>query len=66
MSSLAVSLAGGAFVLSLNSAVLWRNLPFQNAEELVAIEARGSEGQSRWLSWKELESVAAATTEPFE
>lgn len=39
--SLAISLAGGAFALSLNSAVLWRNLPFENAHDLMSIQARG-------------------------
>ena len=66
MLSLAVSLGGGAFALSLNSAVLWRNLPFENARELVSIDARDNDGQRRWLSWSELESVAALRTEFFE
>ena len=64
--SLAIALGGGAFALSLNSAVLWRSLPFQNARELVAIEARDGDGQRRWLSWRELESMATSTPVPFE
>jgi len=64
--SLAISLGGGAFALSLNSAVLWRSLPFQNARELVALEAKDGDGQRRWLSWRELESMAVSKTEPFD
>ena len=64
--SLAVSLGGGAFALSLNSAVLWRSLPFENARELVAIEAKDTDGQRRWLSWRELESITTSRIEPFE
>jgi predicted permease len=64
--SLAIALGGGAFALSLNSAVLWRSLPFQNARELVALEAKDGDGQRRWLSWRELESMVASTTEPFD
>lgn len=63
--SLAISLAGGAFALSLNSAVLWRSLPFENARDLVSIQARGEDGQPRWLSWRELESMTASRIEPF-
>jgi len=66
MLSLAVSLGGGAFALSLNSAVLWRNLPFENARDLVSIDARDDDGQRRWLSWSELHSVTASRIEPFE
>lgn len=66
MLSLAVSLGGGAFALSLNSAVLWRSLPFENARDLVSIDARDGDGQRRWLSWSELESVAASRTGVFE
>jgi hypothetical protein len=58
--SLAISLAGGAFALSLNSAVLWRSLPFENAHDLMSIQARGEDGQPRWLSWRELESMTSA------
>ena len=64
--SLAISLGGGAFALSLNSAVLWRSLPFKNARELVSIEAKDKDGQPRWLSWRELESVTASRIEPFD
>jgi hypothetical protein len=64
--SLAISLGGGAFALSLNSAVLWRSLPFQNARELMALETRDGDGQRRWLSWRELESMAKSTPLPFE
>lgn len=64
--SLAVSLGGGTFALSLNSAVLWRGLPFEDASNLVALDARNADGQRRWLSWLELESVAASRTEFFE
>src|SRR5687767_6676093 len=64
--SLAISLGGGAFALSLNSAVLWRSLPFQNARELVALDTRDNEGQTRWLSWRELETMASSTPLPFE
>lgn len=64
--SLAISLAGGAFALSLNSAVLWRSLPFENASDLVSIRAIDASGQARWLSWRELESIAASRVEPFE
>lgn len=64
--SLAVSLAGGAFALSLNSAVLWRSLPFENARDLVSIQARDKDGQPRWLSWSELESITASRIEPFD
>jgi putative ABC transport system permease protein len=64
--SLAISLAGGAFALSLNSAVLWRSLPFEHARELVSIQAKDADGQSRWLSWRELESITASGLEPFE
>jgi putative ABC transport system permease protein len=64
--SLAISLAGGAFALSLNSAVLWRNLPFESARELVSIQARGEDGQPRWLSWRELEALTASRIEPFD
>lgn len=64
--SLAISLGGGAFALSLNSAVLWRSLPFQNARELVALDTRDDEGQTRWLSWRELETMASSTPLPFE
>ena len=66
MLSLAVSLGGGAFALSLNSAVLWRSLPFKNARDLVSLDARDSDGQRRWLSWAELEAVAASPSEVFE
>ncbi len=65
MLSLAVALGGGAFALSLNSAVLWRS-PFENARDLVSIDARDSDGRRRWLSWRELESVEAWTSQPFE
>jgi putative ABC transport system permease protein len=64
--SLAISLAGGAFALSLNSAVLWRSLPFENAHDLMSIQARGEDGQPRWLSWRELESVTGTRIEPFD
>jgi putative ABC transport system permease protein len=64
--SLAVSLAGGAFALSLNSAVLWRSLPFQNADDLVSVQALGTDGQPRWLSWRELESITESRIEPFD
>ena len=64
--SLAISLGGGAFALSLNSAVLWRSLPFENARDLVSIDAKDNDGQPRWLSWSELESVTASRIEPFE
>jgi len=64
--SLAISLAGGVFALSLNSAVLWRGLPFENADDLVSIQATTEDGQPRWLSWPELDSVAASPVAPFE
>ena len=64
--SLAISLGGGAFALSLNSAVLWRSLPFENARDLVSIQARDTEGQPRWLSWREFESLTASRIEPFD
>jgi putative ABC transport system permease protein len=64
--SLAISLAGGAFALSLNSAVLWRSLPFENARDLMSIQARDEDGQPRWLSWRELESMTASRIEPFD
>ena len=64
--SLAVSLAGGAFALSLNSAVLWRSLPFENARDLVSIHVTDADGQPRWLSWRELESMTASRIEPFD
>src|SRR5918993_3069703 len=63
--SLAISLGGGAFALSLNSAVLWRSLPFANANELVAIEVKTENGQRRWLSWLELASLTASPPNPF-
>lgn len=64
--SLAISLAGGGFALSLNSAVLWRSLPFENARDLMSIQARGEDRQLRWLSWRELESMTASRIEPFD
>ena len=64
--SLAVSLGGGAFAVSLNSAVLWRSLPFESARELVALEARDGDGQRRWLSWHELASIASSAPRPFD
>lgn len=64
--SLAIALAGGAFALSLNSAVLWRSLPFENARDLMSIEAKDQDGQRRWLSWSELESITASRIEPFD
>jgi len=64
--SLAISLAGGAFALSLNSAVLWRSLPFENPSDLVSIQAKDQDGQPRWLSWRELESMTASRLEPFD
>jgi putative ABC transport system permease protein len=64
--SLAIALGGGAFALSLNSAVLWRSLPFENARELVSLQVKDHDGQPRWLSWRELESVTASRVEPFD
>jgi putative ABC transport system permease protein len=64
--SLAIALGGGAFALSLNSAVLWRSLPFERARELVSLSVKNGDGQSRWLSWRELESVTASPVEPFD
>lgn len=63
--SLAIALGGGAFALSLNSAVLWRSLPFDDANELVAIEPTNENGQRRWLSWAELAAIAETPVEPF-
>ena len=64
--SLAVSLAGGVFALSLNSAVLWRNLPFENARDLVSVQAMDPAGQPRWLSWRELNALTESRIDPFE
>ena len=64
--SFAIALGGGAFALSLNSAVLWRSLPFESARELLALEASDADGQPRWLSWRELESLTASPIEPFD
>ena len=64
--SLAISLGGGAFALSLNSAVLWRSLPFEDARELLALEAKDNDGQPRWLSWRELESLTTSSISPFD
>ena len=64
--SLAIALGGGAFALSLNSAVLWRSLPFDHANELAAIEPTSENGQRRWLSWSELAAIAETPVEPFE
>jgi predicted permease len=64
--SLAVSLAGGVFALSLNSAVLWRNLPFENARDLVSVQALDPAGQPRWLSWRELDFLTESRIDPFE
>jgi hypothetical protein len=63
--SLAIALGGGAFALSLNSAVPWRSLPFEDANELVAIEPTTENGQRRWLSWPELAAIAETPVEPF-
>jgi putative ABC transport system permease protein len=56
--SLSVSLAAAVASISLNSAVSWRALPFVDADSLVKLEVRNSEGQSRWWSWRELQAVA--------
>ncbi|MGH9163089.1 MAG: ABC transporter permease [Vicinamibacteraceae bacterium] len=56
--SLSVSLAGAVAAISLNSAVWWRALPFVEAESLVNLEVRNSEGRARWWSWPELQAVA--------
>jgi putative ABC transport system permease protein len=56
--SFSVSLAGAVAAISLNSAVSWRSLPFLEAQSLVKLEIRNSEGQPRWWSWLELQAVA--------
>lgn len=56
--SLSVSLAASVAALSLKSAVSWRALPFLDADALVKLEVRNSEGQLRWWSWRELQAVA--------
>lgn len=56
--SLSVSLTGAVAAIALNSAVSWRALPFLDAESLVKLEVRNSEGQPRWWSWLELQAVA--------
>jgi len=53
--SLSVSLAASVAALSLKS---WRALPFLDADALVKLEVRNSEGQLRWWSWRELQAVA--------
>lgn len=63
--SLAVGLGGGVFAMTLNSVVLWRSLPFDNAEDLVTVRATNAEHQPRWLSWQELEAIAAQPVGPF-
>ncbi len=63
--SLSVSLAGGVAALSLNTAVLWRELPFGDAASLVKLELRTHENRSRWWSGPELESIAATDAPAF-
>lgn len=49
--SLAVSLAGGVFALSLNSAVLWRNLPFDNPRDPIAVRRAIGASDRQIVSW---------------
>jgi putative ABC transport system permease protein len=63
--SLSVSLAGGLAAISLNTAVLWRALPFEGAESLVSLELRTDENRTRWWSGAEFASLAEAPLLPF-
>src|SRR5918992_39669 len=63
--SLTVSLAGGLAALSLAAGVLWRALPFVDADGLVTLEIPGQEKQPRWWSWPEFESIAANPPAPL-
>lgn len=51
--------------MSLKSGVSWRALPFLDANALVKLEVRNSEGQSRWWSWLELQAVALEAPPSF-
>lgn len=64
--SLGVSVGAAAVALSLNSAVLWRALPFPDPERLVSLRPRNAEGQARWLSWPEFSALAGIPASPFQ
>ena len=64
--SLGVSVGAAAVALSLNSAVLWRALPFPQPERLVSLKPRDAEGQARWLSWPEFSALSASPPAPFQ
>lgn len=64
--SLGVSVGAAAVALSLNSAVLWRALPFPQPERLVSLKPRNAEGQARWLSWPEFSALSAVSATPFQ
>lgn len=62
--SLALALGGGTAALSLASAVLWRELPFDEASQLVDIEPRRDGRTRAWISKAELEALRAPMS-PF-
>lgn len=64
--SLGVSVGAAAVALSLNSAVLWRALPFPQPERLVSLKPRDAEGQARWLSWPEFSALSGRSATPFQ
>lgn len=64
--SLGVSVGAAAVALSLNSAVLWRALPFPEPERLVSLKPRNAEGQARWLSWPEFSALSSGAAAPFQ
>lgn len=65
MLSVAVTLAGVIVALSLNSAVLWRALPFDAADRIVTIEPHWRAAQRQWLTMREFRALAEAPPAPF-
>lgn len=57
--SLALALGGGTAALSLANAVLWRELPFDEAAELVDLEPRRDDRTRAWVSKAELDALRA-------